>query len=910
MFAAAEVITIALNHCCTRTVAVEQVAQVRDFKVRGNYFTQRSLIFSQSLHHSRREELVSSRPGYSPPEVDIAFEDGRADTIAVSEVDIPILCERNFENAKRYLSLILAARSGDSAACRQLVHTAETHPRLSKQAKQPPTETDFVVACTSAETHAAEDISQKGSILLKLSQAGYPVPDFVVLTAHTYLDRERNLETHIADAVTQLQDLTMQELGSSDDPLVFAVRCATPRYIPGVMDTYLNVGVTEKSFPGLESLYGTAVARRMFLNNLKNICVLLGCGQKSELANVASARLGADESAHMLDQLLAKVSKIDRKLVEDAHSQLAFFVRHGYEEFEENRELVLTLCRGSQHYPSLILQKMVCSIRHGDAYAGVVCSRHTQTGKGVELQTANNIFGEEIMTGSAEVETTSFKDRQEIKNSFPAVYHFAPHLAELETDFQSPVTIEFAVEATERYQWFALLQLNETGMAGRAALASAVDLHKAGVISRKRVTELIRPYHIKQLSSDTIDEDSFTFLTSFCTGVAVLPRSAVSARIYFSSEAALKAKSVGEKACLCKQTFIPTDTVVMREMDAIVSLTAVAIHVVTICQSLGIPALLSLEKSGATLDERGLVNSAGRVLREGDWITISSRRRIVYEGQAKFKPARLLRYMQGEDVEFAPGEREVFDSTAYNYRLYQQLIKSLTVNQISTLDEITRLVNVEMRSNPEEAATLVNNWFDEHKDLYITALFKSDIGDHLTQSRVFDLFTLDRKIRFFKLALEKCSRERISGYQAGAFMLGRFLSSRYPVIFWRTFSPLEVALMVNEWVLFEKYMQLLHDMGERKLLQARKKILQEGLDPLQVRPGNVKCLITMKLAGVALDEAKQSMPEWTDAQTAKVIELLQQPYSDFYDYRARWSLAELERICSEDKIAVPQPDDA
>ena len=89
------------------------------------------------------------------------------------------------------------------------------------------------------------------------------------------------------------------------------------------------------------------------------------------------------------------------------------------------------------------------------------------------------------------------------------------------------------------------------------------------------------------------------------------------------------------------------------------------------------------------------------------------------------------------------------------------------------------------------------------------------------QSRVFDLLTLDRKIEFFKRALAKCSREHLSGYEAGAFMLGRFLSSRYPVKFWKSFTPAEVALLINEWVLFEKYIQLLHDTGERKLLQAR-----------------------------------------------------------------------------------------
>jgi len=61
------------------------------------------------------------------------------------------------------------------------------------------------------------------------------------------------------------------------------------------------------------------------------------------------------------------------------------------------------------------------------------------------------------------------------------------------------------VEATKAYELFALLQLNSTAMTGRAAFISVVDLHKEGAISRKRVSELISPYHVKQIESDVID---------------------------------------------------------------------------------------------------------------------------------------------------------------------------------------------------------------------------------------------------------------------------------------------------------------------------------------------------------------------------------------------------------------------
>ena len=140
-------------------------------------------------------------------------------------------------------------------------------------------------------------------------------------------------------------------------------------------------------------------------------------------------------------------------------------------------------------------------------------------------------------------------------------------------------------------------------------------------------------------------------------------------------------------------------------------------------------------------------------------------------------------------------------------------------------------------------------------------------------------------------------------------MLGRFLCMRYPAAFWKAFSPTEIGLLVNEWVLFEKYMQVLHNVGERKVLMARKQILKGGLQHLSLHPGNVQSLITLKLSGVKLQEVRESLPKWSDLQSAKVLELLQQPYRAFYNFNAVWSVRQLERICQEENLPVPQPDD-
>jgi hypothetical protein len=694
------------------------------------------------------------------------------------------------------------------------------------------------------------------------------------------------------------------------------MRCATAHYIPGLLDTYLNVGITTRALPSVERMYGKIAARKMFLNNLKNICHCLDPGKFAAISSMIVPDLPDDKVLRLTNTLCDIISKKDRGLIEDPLHQATFMARQCYKHFEENLDLVITLCRGSEHHPSIILQKMICSVRHDRAYVGVLNSRNTRTGLGMELHTAHNIFGEEMMTGTAEFRSSVFEDREAIRDEFPAVHHFVPSLGDLEEQFESPVTIEFAVEATSRYQLFALLQLNRTAMSGQAALIATVDMHKAGTISRQRVTELIRPYHIKQLIGDTVSGEDLKQLKPFCFGLSVLPQTAVSAHVYFSSGSALSAKSRGEKVCLCKKTFLPTDSAVMREMDAIISMSWAAVHVVTICHGLGIPALLNLEKHGVRLlPEGGMVNALGTVIKEKDWITLSSRQNTVFEGEAQsrhdkpLQPDPLTTYMKGELLDLDEEERKSFALLSYAFRYYQQLSHGIEFDQTSTLGEVLRLVNFELRSNPDEAHQLINGWYDNHASLYMEEVLRSDIGDHLSQSNAFDMLTLDRKIKFFKQALAKCFRDRISGYAAGAFMLGRYLSQRYPVAFWKALTPAEIGLCVNEWVLFEKYMQVLRDVGERKVILARKQILTKGLEHIHLHEGRLHNFISLKLSGVPLQEAKNSLPAWSDPQSAHVLELLQHPYRVFFDFQAPWSIQRLEKICCEEDMPLPGPDD-
>ncbi|MFA6317867.1 MAG: hypothetical protein WC943_10650 [Elusimicrobiota bacterium] len=878
------------------------------FMARGTFLSLRALLHDIGSRQPGSGDGRSALQGFVAPAVVFEPETGPAEEISIRSVDLPFLYQEDAGQAREYLGTILKARAGGEAAQKKLDAISAQRYRVYRERlkRVRAAEGPYLVPSTSEADHGVDSVSHKGSILLRLCRLGYPVPDFVILTAQTYTEGKEVFDRELGRALGALEDLTGRRLEADYDPLVFAMRCAMPNYYPGVMPTYLNVGITEKALPGLKKFLGAEAADRMYLNNLRNLLMFADRQGYESLKERFQPQYDAPELAEMVGRASELVRRADPKLLEDVAYQIGTMAEQGLRYFEENGDLLLTLSRGKKQYPAIIMQKMVCTVRHPEACAGMLFSRHSRLGTGSELLTARNIFGEEIMTGKTPTDQTVFKDRSEIRDSFPAVYHFVPHLTELEREFETPLAIEFAVEATDRHQVFALLQLNAAGLTGRAALLSAVDMHQAGIISKRRVTDLIAPCHIKQIESDTIDSASIAELEHFCAGVPVLARAAASARIYFSAESALQAKRRGEKVCLCKDGFEPTDTVVMQEMEAILSLTSAAIHVVTICQSFGTPSLLNLERAGVRLTPEGLVSRDGRVIKEGDWVSISSRRMALFKGMATFKPARLLRYMRGESVEFeSADEEEAFKAMAYSYRYYQQLVRNMRADQIGTLKEVIRLVNLDLRGEVREATDLVNGWFDSHEPRYVEEVLRSEMGDHLDQHRVFDLLSLDRRIRFFKMALAKCEKDRLSGYSAGAFMLGRFLSLAQPVAFWKPFAPGRLAQMVNEWLLFGKYMQIIFDVGERPVNRARKRILVEGLGEIGLEPRMMRPLMALKLSRPDWEAVAAAMPEWADPQAVRVLTALQEPYGSFFDFSQPWSLAELEKLCAAEGLPVP-----
>ena len=836
--------------------------------------------------------LAGNKPGT------VIYEDdnGRQHEYPPRWYDMYYLLKHSGSQQERYLKLLLDEADGNTIAELDDMRLAFRNECRRYVDENPLFESDDLATTLSPDNYSDQQISHKGHMLLDLTRDCYPVPDFCILTAASFPKNEQ-FQAILDRTIRNLEIMTASRLGDDQNPLVFAIRCAMPQYIPGLMPTLLNIGVTRQAYNALRRRHTETMANRVYLSTLHTLMEVTGIAGQFPTGDIGlSPRLQQQRIADMETAITAASPDGDRLLV-DAHFQalrVAQYVRHF---FEANQDMILTFMQGKQAYPSLILQRMVWTIGNEQSYPGVLYSHHSRTGVGRQIESYRNIFGEEIMTGDVTSVDSSYSDRNEIKHDFPAVYHFDPLLRKLESRYKSPVTIEFAVEThPEQRSLFAVLQLNMSEMTGRAALLSSIELYREGAISAGDVVDLIKPYHLRQIVSASIDDKSLSQLRFFGKGLNVLPRTAISAVLCFSIAKARQMKALGQNVCLCQERFVPQDTITLNEVDAILSLSPAAIHVVTACRGYGIPAFMNLQSYGISIESGCLVNHEGLAIAEGDSITLSSKRQSIYKGVAAFKPARFTKYLEGQPVELSDDEKIFFASMKEAYATYQEIVTSQKTNHINDIDKLARLIRCDLQSQPDAARELVNNWYLSHADDYVQQVLQSKMGSHLDQSRVFDLLSSSRKADFFRRAYNACAPQGLSGLRAGSFMLGRFVAKPLPQALWQALSPQIVAFLLNEYVLYEKYLQVLEEVGEIKLARAHSRIETEGIDNMVISNFDLLNFVPLLYAGFdwqAISAALNNLDH--QENTHLLIEKLSHPIDQIFDMSLPWNRDRVEK---------------
>src|SRR5215216_1467245 len=107
----------------------------------------------------------------------------------------------------------------------------------------------------------------KGANLAEMTNFGLPVPPgftITTLACRAYLAGEGRIPTglwdEVAHALADVENQTGRRFGDPRCPLLLSVRSGAKDSMPGMMDTVLNIGLTDATLPGLAALYDERLA--------------------------------------------------------------------------------------------------------------------------------------------------------------------------------------------------------------------------------------------------------------------------------------------------------------------------------------------------------------------------------------------------------------------------------------------------------------------------------------------------------------------------------------------------------------------------------------------------------------------------------------------------------------------------
>ena len=336
----------------------------------------------------------------------------------------------------------------------------------------------------------------KGANLAEMTNLGLPVPPGFTITteacqAYLATARSRSRCGPRSTSTSALEATMGRQLGDADDPLLVSVRSGAKFSMPGMMETVLNVGLTDESVAGLASQAGGDERfawdsyRRLIQMFGKTVCDVPGEAFEHALDDAKSAkgvRNDLDLDADDLRSLVGAYKKIfteyaGRDFPQDPREQMDLAIKAVFDSWNADRAV---LYRRQERIPADLgtavnIVAMVFGNLGSDSGTGVAFTRDPATGEhGVYGDYLQNAQGEDVVAGIRN--TVPLDELRGLdKASFDRLMEI---MATLEGHYHDLCDIEFTIERGKLW----MLQTRVGKRTAAAAFVIAAQLVDEGVI--------------------------------------------------------------------------------------------------------------------------------------------------------------------------------------------------------------------------------------------------------------------------------------------------------------------------------------------------------------------------------------------------------------------------------------------
>jgi pyruvate,orthophosphate dikinase len=499
----------------------------------------------------------------------------------------------------------------------------------------------------------------KGANLAEMTNLGLPVPPgFIVSTeACRHYLREGDVPAGLDDEITaHLRDLeaTMgRQLGDHADPLLVSVRSGAKFSMPGMMETVLNIGLSDESVHGLAKQAGSErfawdSYRRLIQMFGKTVLGIDGDAFEHAIDAAKQAKgtrndldLDAGDLRGIVDTFKGIVrDHTGHDFPQQPREQLDLAIRAVFNSWNADRAI---LYRRQERIPADLgtavnVVAMVFGNLGLDSGTGVAFTRDPGSGQqGVYGDYLQNAQGEDVVAGIRN--TVPLQDLEQIDaKSYGELMQI---MQTLENHYRDLCDIEFTIERGKLW----MLQTRVGKRTAGAAFRIAVQLVDQGLIDMDEALRRVTGDQLAQLMFPRFDASSDA--RKIAKGISASPGAAVGKAV-FDSASAVEQAAAGEDVILVRRETNPDDLHGMIAARGILtSRGGKTSHAAVVARGMGKTCVCGADELEVDVAGRSFTAPDGVTVSEGDVISIDGTSGAVYLGEVPVVASPVVEYFEG-----------------------------------------------------------------------------------------------------------------------------------------------------------------------------------------------------------------------------------------------------------------------
>src|SRR3984957_19316823 len=488
----------------------------------------------------------------------------------------------------------------------------------------------------------------KGAGLAEMTNAGLPVPPGFTIQTEACREYMRTngvsneVDKQMDEALTKLEMLQEQKLGTGDNPLLVSVRSGAKFSMPGMMDTILNLGLNDKSVEALakrsKNPRFAADSYRRLIQMFGNVVLDIDKAEFEEIFDEKKkqkkTKLDTDLDVKALQEVIADYKKLVKKhakrdFPQDPHEQLVMARDAVFRSWLNDR---------AKHYrrinniddmlgTAVNVQAMVFGNLGETSGTGVGFTRNPGTG-------VKEFYGEFLMNAQGEDVVADIRTPvhiSELEKIQPDTYNQLREITtRLEKHYRDMQDFEFTIQDGRLY----MLQTRNGKRTGRAAVRVAIQMVEEGLITKEEAIFRVEPNQLYDFLVPSLDEKGKD-IEVLATGLPASPGAAVGQIVFTADEAVEKAGHETKKnpVILVRAETTPEDIHGMEVAAGILtSRGGMTSHAAVVTRGMGKCCVAGA--GDIEVDEKAReMRVKGQLFKAGDWISLDGTTGRVIKGK-------------------------------------------------------------------------------------------------------------------------------------------------------------------------------------------------------------------------------------------------------------------------------------